>query len=143
MDKSRLSPVVSLSAAMNPEITSEKWLSQAHRLSFMILLGIYMVIVFAIALYGIKDTATVIGTTATTILGPLTGAVAHRAYTPSIATSLRMFFMLLPLILGSTVLQWRWRPVDASGKFLRLSVWIAGWIVWFSSAVVSLLKTFG
>jgi hypothetical protein len=84
-----------------------------------------------------QERGLVIMTTLGTIAGPMTGAISRRFQSCCLQASLTLLpFAAAGLVLGG-LFQAIPFPQHIGWQFLRLSVWGAGWFIWFGSGIVS------
>lgn len=115
--------------------------SANHVFAFLALLAVFTVLTFVITNAGVDNNpdhnTRVVQATVGTITGPLTGAIARGFQSCCLECSLQLMAWCGPVLLLGVVSQF----VGASDRRLaatvRMGLWTAGWLVWFSGGIVS------
>lgn len=120
----------------------ENHFTRKHLWVFLVMLMLFTILNGMIAAAGIDKgsdyTRQVISTTAATILGPMTGAVARDWQ--GCCTRFSLWVLLVvsgPALLIGTLLQIVWLPFQKGQHTVRLIFWSIGLFLWFFGGLIS------
>ena len=122
-----------------------RWLhsrfSRWHAVVALVLWLGFSGLTLAILLTGLKEAADrplkVAATTAGTVLGPMTGAIARDFQSCCLESSLRLLPVCLGALAGAVLVQLIVRPRGRWRNILRLTAWATGLFAWFAGGIVS------
>ena len=121
--------------------TLEPDLGRMHLVTFGVLLGAFTILTFLITSSGIDDgpehNRQVLLTTAGTLTGPLTGAIARDFQGCCLRFSLWLVLWCSPVLLLGLVSQFILPVTCRRHRVIRMVLWISGWTVWFMGGIAS------
>lgn len=95
------------------------------------------------SVWEVADNRQFFGLVSASILGPYTAAVEGRNREFCLDAALRFLPWCAAAVGIGVLIQYVWRPSSRTGQGVRLSLWAAGWLVWFAGAFVSILNNSG
>lgn len=114
--------------------------SKKHLFMFLAILVLFTIANFAIllaALNGQDKYKYVFLTTAATITGPLTGAIARQWQSCCAEFSLKIMMFCAPVLLFGTIFQLIKLPFKKYASAIRLLIWFLCLLIWFLGGILS------
>ena len=115
----------------------ENNLSWKHAVIFAVIWLLFAVTTFFITNAGLDDKGRELLTTAGTILGPMTGALARDWQSCCLEFSIFLLPYCGAALVGAAAFQSIPLPVKTGATAIRLTVWTVGLLVWFMGGIVS------
>lgn len=115
----------------------ENSLSRKHVAIFAAIWLLFAIVTFFITNAGLDDKGRVLLTTAGTVLGPMTGALARDWQSCCLQFSLGLLPYCGPALIGAVAFQFIPLPLKRGATAIRLTVWTMGLLVWFMGGIVS------
>jgi len=121
-------------------------LTKAHLIVFAVMLIVFTVWTFLITDAGVdkcpEHNIRVLQTTAGTISGPLVGAIARGFQVCCLKCSLYIMAYCAPVLLCGIIAQFICVPNNKLLYIIQMTLWIAGWLVWFAGGTLSFFHAF-
>jgi hypothetical protein len=114
--------------------------SKRHLYIFLTILILFSIANFAILcarLDGQNKYIYTLLTTAATIHGPLTGAIARQWQSCCAEFSLKIMMFCAPVLLFGIIFQLIKLPFKKSASAIRLFIWIVSLLIWFLGGIIS------
>jgi hypothetical protein len=106
-------------------------------LAIWILFSIATFVILCAGLDGQNNYIYIILTTAGTITGPMTGAIARQWQECCTAFSLKIMMFCAPVLLFGTIFQLIKLPFTKFATTSRLFIWIVSLLIWFLGGILS------